>query len=172
MPCIIILLPPLLDPSLQWLILVFRTCRHHRGSFLQHFWGVPPLNHGSFRHSWKGFLSSCSLCWHDCHAIRPFHAVATYSHARFSPLLCAWLLSSDEPGQHRRAFITNLNMQVPVPIVSINTFVWCLNQDSMTAFYVLSPLLDRNYRGPPFCCLIRRSGHVLPSNPFSPSLVC
>jgi hypothetical protein len=37
--------------------------------------------------------------------------------------------------QHRRAFVTN--MQVPVLIVSINAFVWCLNQDSVTDFYVL-----------------------------------
>ncbi len=42
---------------------------------------------------------------------------------------------SDVPGQHRRAFVTN--MQVPVLIVSINAFVWCWNQDSMTDFYVL-----------------------------------
>jgi hypothetical protein len=52
---------------------------------------------------------------------------------------CAWLLPcpfpSDEPGQHRRAFVTN--MQVPVPISSIKAFLWCLNQDSVTDFYVL-----------------------------------
>ncbi len=29
------------------------------------------------------------------------------------------------------------NMQGPVPIVLTNAFVWCLNQDSMTDFYVL-----------------------------------
>jgi hypothetical protein len=56
-----------------------------------------------------------------------------------SPLFCAWLLCvpflSDVPEQHRRAFITN--MQVPLPIVSINAFIRCLHQDSMTDFYVL-----------------------------------
>jgi hypothetical protein len=61
------------------------------------------------------------------------------------PLFCAWLLPSrcpfpsDVPGQHRRAFITK--MQVLVPIVSINAFCWCLDQDSMTDFYVL-PLFN------------------------------
>jgi hypothetical protein len=44
-------------------------------------------------------------------------------------------LSVRRTSQHRRAFVTN--MQVPVPIVSINAFVWCLNQDLVTDFYVL-----------------------------------
>ena len=52
---------------------------------------------------------------------------------------CVWLLPcplpSDVPGQYGRAFITNV--QVPVPIVSINTFCRCLHHDSMTDFYVL-----------------------------------
>ena len=56
-----------------------------------------------------------------------------------SPLFCEWLLQcpfpSVVPGQHQRAFITNV--QVPVPIVSINAFCRCLHQDSMTYFYVL-----------------------------------
>jgi hypothetical protein len=55
------------------------------------------------------------------------------------PFFCVWLLPcpfpSDVPGQHRRSFVTN--MQVPVLIVSINAFVWCLNQDSMTDFFML-----------------------------------
>jgi hypothetical protein len=94
-------------------------------------------------------------------------------------LFCAWLLPcpfpSDVPGQHRRAFVTN--MQVPVLIVSINAFVRCLDQDSVTDFLRAatlqprgpSPFLDCNYSGPPFCCLIRRSGHLMPSHPFCPS---
>ncbi len=43
------------------------------------------------------------------------------------PSFCAWLLPcpfpSEVPGQHQRAFITN--MQVPVPIVSNTAFFWC-----------------------------------------------
>jgi hypothetical protein len=57
----------------------------------------------------------------------------------------AMSLPSDIPGQHRRAFITN--MQVPIPIVSINAFVWCSYQDSITDFYVLPRFsaADRHY---------------------------
>ena len=32
--------PSLPDPPLQWFILVFQTCPHHRGSFSQRFFGV------------------------------------------------------------------------------------------------------------------------------------
>ncbi len=110
------------------------------GSFSQHFGGVLPLNHGTSRPSGKGFLSSWSLCWQEsCHT--SFTCCCYILACSVSPLFCAWLLScpfqSDVPSQHRRAFITN--MQVSVPIVSMNVFVWCLHQDSMTDFYVLPP---------------------------------
>jgi hypothetical protein len=34
-----------------------------------------------------------------------------------------------------------------------------------------SPLLTRSHCGPPFCFLIRRSGHILPAHPFSRSFI-
>ncbi len=56
------------------------------------------------------------------------------------------VLPSDVPGQHRRAFVKNI--QGPVPIISINAFVWCLNQDSMTDFYVLPRFSPRTITTP------------------------
>ncbi len=48
--------------------------------------GFRSSTHDSSRHSGTGFLSSWSLCWHDCYVIRLFqcfHAVIAYSHAQF-----------------------------------------------------------------------------------------
>ncbi len=126
------------DLPIQWFFLVFRTCYHHRGSFHSVFWGSAPRPMTRSATLGRAFsLMKPFLARLICHT--SFPCCCYILACSVLPLFCAWLLPcpfpSDVPGQHRRAFITNV--QVPVLIVSINAFFWCLHQDSMTDFYVL-----------------------------------
>jgi hypothetical protein len=124
------------DPPIQWFFLMFWTCYHHRRSCLQRFFVVPLLYPWLVPLLWDGL----SLLMKPFLARLVWHTLLQCCYYRFacsiSSLFCAWLLQcpfpSDVPGQHRRAFITNV--QVPVPIVSINAFCRCSHQDSMTDF--------------------------------------
>jgi len=130
-------------PPIQWFFLVFRTCYHHDtigGRFRSFFEGVPLLDPWLVPLLWDGLslLMKPFLARLICHT--SFTCCCYILACSVLPLFCAWLLPcpfpSDVPGQHRRAFITNV--QVPVPIISINAFCRYLDHDSMTDFYVLS----------------------------------
>jgi hypothetical protein len=82
----------------------------------------------------KPFLARCIISMLLLY-IRMLSSLSFTFILRVSAAMSLSFPESDVPGQHRRAF--NTNMQAPVPIVSINAFIRCLNQDSMTDFYVL-----------------------------------
>ena len=120
-------LPPLPDPPLQWFILVFRTCHHHRESFSQHFWGVFAPQPWLIPSLWEGFslFMKPLLARLSCHT--SFPCCCYKLTCSVSLLFCAWLLPypfpSDVPGQHRRAFITKMQVQVPtVDLLKFSTF--------------------------------------------------
>jgi hypothetical protein len=142
------------DTPTQWFFLVFRTCYHHWRSFLQRFLGGSAPRPMTRSATLGRALTRLSLLMKPFLARLVWHTLLQCCYYRFtclvSTLFCAWLLQcpfpSDVPGQHRWAFITNV--QVPVPIVSINAFCRCLHQDSMTDFYVLprfSRAADRHH---------------------------
>jgi hypothetical protein len=129
----------LLDPPIQWFFLVFRTCYHNRGSFKDSFSQVfaggsapRPMTRSLGRAFSLDEAFSGTIDMPYVLSMLFLH-ISMLSFTFVMRVAAAVSLSVHVPGQHRRAFITN--MQVPVPIVSINAFVWCLNQDSMTDFY-------------------------------------
>jgi hypothetical protein len=102
------------------------------GGRFHSFWGgFRSSTHDSFRYSGK-FSGTIDMPYVLYMLLLP---ISMLSFTFIMRLAAAVFFLSDVPGQHRRAFVTN--MKVPVPIVSINAFVWYLNQDSMTDFYVL-----------------------------------
>jgi hypothetical protein len=88
-------------------------------------------------------LGTCRFfSFHEAFAgtiVMPYALSMLLLHSSVSPLFCPLLLPcpfpSDAPSQHRRAFITYV--QVEVQVVSINAFIGCSHQDSISDFYVL-----------------------------------
>ena len=101
--------PSLPDPPLQWLILVFRTCPHHRGAFSQRLLRVQLLDPQLVPPLWDGlshFMEQsqtrlprhtslpCCYCIFACSALSFDHPWRVTS--RFS---------SDAPGKHRLVYV-------------------------------------------------------------------
>jgi hypothetical protein len=112
------------DPPIQWFILVFRTCYHHRGSFSQHFWGgsapQPMTRSATLGRAFTldgAFFGTIDMPYV---LYMLFLRISMLSYTFILRLASARSLQcpfpSDVPGQHRRAFVTN--MQVPFPIVN------------------------------------------------------
>jgi hypothetical protein len=130
-------------PPVQWFFLVFRTCYHHPGSFSQLFGGgfapQPMTRSATLGRAFsldEAFSGTIDMPY--VHYMLLLHiSILSFTFilrvASGSLLPCPF--PSDIPGQHRRAFITNV--QVPVPIVSIIAFCRCLDHDLMTDIYVL-----------------------------------
>ena len=101
--------PSLPDPPLQRLILVFRTCPHHRGSFSQRLLRVQLLDPQLFPPLWDGLShfmepSQTRLPRHTSHP--SCYYIFACSASSFD---LSWLLpsrfSSHAPGKHRLVFV-------------------------------------------------------------------
>ncbi len=150
------------------------------GRFRSVFRGFPFLSHDSSRHSGKSFLSPWSLCWHDCYAIPPFHAIVTYSHAQFHHFLPVVSAVSLSVRRTRPAWTDFHHVCASCGPDCLNYRLYSMLSSGLENWFLRaatfqrsrqSPLFTFSHCGPSFCCLIRRSGHILLAHPFFRSFV-
>ena len=110
--------PSLPDPPVQWLILVFRRCPHHRGSFSQRLLRVQLLDPQLVPPLWDGLshfmeLSQTRLPRHTslpcCYCI-----FACSASSLDLPCLLPSRFSSHAPGKHRLVFVVSVRVTVPL----------------------------------------------------------